>query len=349
MLPAQELYTVDSPLTSHSISFENPTGAKGAGGKAASPLGVGRKGLPAKMIAPGEEVLLADIKGNGTIRHIWMTTFENPLVLRSGLIRVYWDNQEHPSIEVLWGDFFGFAHGFTPPFESYAHSVGKRAGMNLYLPMPFTQRAKFVYVNQAQVAVPLFYQIDYTLGDDHPKNVGRMHVLFKRSLKTTKGVDFEILPKRMGQGRYLGTVLGIRVTDDKWWGEGEVKMYLDGDTEFPTICGTGAEDYVGLSWGMQETPFQYHGANLNQNGFTSMYRWHVKDPVFWKEDIRVTIQQIGHKGESKDPADYFNQLYEREDDWSATTFWYEAIPSAPLPKLPKLEVRTSMLFENKTK
>jgi hypothetical protein len=171
-----------------------------------------------------------------------------------------------------------------------------------------------------------------------------MHILFKRALQTTKAQDFEILPLRKGKGRYIGTTLGVRVEDKKWWGEGEVKMYIDGDKEFPTICGTGSEDYVGLSWGMQETPLQFHGANLNRNGFTSMYRWHLPDPILWKEDIRVTIQQIGHKGESSNPQDYFNQLYEREDDWSATTYWYEAIPSAALPAFPSLADRTAKLY-----
>jgi hypothetical protein len=339
-----DYFNVESPLESYSISFENPTGAKGKGGTAASPLGVGRKGLPAKILAPKEEVLLADIKGNGTIRHIWMTTFSNPVVLRSGVIRIYWDGQEHPSVEVPWGDFFGFAHGFTPAFESAVHSVGERAGMNFWLPMPFTKSAKVTFVNDATVPVPLFYQIDYTLGDNHKENVGRMHILFKRALQTTKAQDFEILPLRKGKGRYIGTTLGVRVEDKKWWGEGEVKMYIDGDKEFPTICGTGSEDYVGLSWGMQETPLQFHGANLNRNGFTSMYRWHLPDPILWKEDIRVTIQQIGHKGESSNPQDYFNQLYEREDDWSATTYWYEAIPSAALPAFPSLADRTAKLY-----
>lgn len=343
-LQSQTLFDIDNDIQSYSISFENPTGEKGNGGKAASPLGVGRKGRPARIIAPGEEVQLADISGNGTINHIWMTTFKHPHILRSGIIRIYWDGQEHPSVEAPWGDFFGFAHGHTPAYQSAIHAVGENAGMNIYLPMPFVSKARVTFTNNAPMPVPLFYQIDYTLGHDHDENVGRLHVYFNRDLMTTAKEDFTILPKRSGKGRYLGALLGIRVEDDKWWGEGEVKMYIDGDDEYPTICGTGAEDYVGLSWGMQETPFLYNGANLNQNRYTSMYRWHIKDPVYWKEDIRITIQQIGHKGESAAPQDYFNQLYEREDDWSTTTFWYEAVPSEPLPAMPEISILTTKLY-----
>ena len=120
-------------------------------------------------------------------------------------------------------------------------------------------------------------------------------------------------------------------------------MYLDGDGEFATIVGTGSEDYVGLSFGMQQTPFAYHGCSLNQDGFISMYRWHLPDPVYWREDIRVTIQQIGHKGTSLSPGDYPNQLYERQDDWSTATFWYEAVPSAALPAMPDLDARMKNL------
>lgn len=332
-------YLVDTPLESRSISFENPTGAKGAGGQAASPLGVGRKGAPAKFLAAGEEVQLCDIEGSGTIRHIWLTTFNAPIYLRGAVIRVWWDDQEHPSIECPLGDFFGFAHAKTVEYESAVHSIGRNAALNIWLPMPFTKRARMTLTNDNQAPMPLFYQIDYTLGDAHADNVGRLHTLFRRENPTTAKKDFELLPKRTGQGRLIGSVIGVRVADTKWWGEGEVKMYMDGDGEFSTITGTGSEDYVGLSFGMQDTPFAYHGCSLNEKGFISMYRWHLPDPVYWKKDIRVTIQQIGHKGESLSAGDYLSQLYEREDDWSCSTFWYEPVPSAPLPAMPDREAR----------
>jgi len=327
-------YQLNAGLESRSISFENPTGAKGAGGKAASKLGVGRKGSPSRALQPGEEVPLCDIQGPGTIRHIWMTTDNGPENLRSLVIRAWWEDQKHPSIECPVGDFMGFAHGKVVSYQSAVHSVGRRAGMNIWLPMPFTKRARFVIVNEGKKPVPLFYQIDFTLGDRHPADVGRLHVLFRRENPTRLKKDFELLPLRKGKGRFIGSIIGVRPLSGNWWGEGEVKMYLDGDRDFPTICGTGSEDYVGLSWGVQETPFLYNGCCLNQKGFVTMYRWHLPDPVFWRKEARITIQQIGwNKG-----------LYERQDDWSCATFWYEPIPSAPLPPLPDVKARTANLW-----
>lgn len=342
------LYVVNTALETRSISFENPTGARGEGGKAANPLGVGRKGAPARMLAPGEEVQLCDIEGNGTIRHIWMTTLGAPMFLRGTVIRAWWDDQDHPSIECPLGDFFGFAHAKVVSYQSAVHSVGRNNALNVWLPMPFTKRARITLTNENPGRMPLWYQVDYTLGDQHPENVGRLHTLFRRENPTTEKNDFELLTKRIGAGRFIGTVMGIRVEDEKWWGEGEVKMFLDGDGEFATIVGTGSEDYVGLSFGMQDTPFLYHGCSLNDNGFISMYRWHLPDPVYWKQDIRVTIQQIGHLGTSMNMDEYMSQLYEREDDWSAATFWYESVPSAPLPGMPDRGARMKDLFKPKS-
>lgn len=349
-------FIVDTGLQSRSISFENITGGKGMGGKAENPLGVGRKGAPARKIDPGESIEIANISGTGTIRHIWMTTYPEPLFLRGAVIRVYWDGQEHPSIEAPIGDFFGFAHGKTPEFQTAVHSVGKAASMNIWLPMPFVEGARVTFTNETQMPMPLFYQIDYTIGETYGDDVGRLHVLFKRDNPTTEGQDFEILPKRTGKGRFIGTVIGVRPGEDKaWWGEGEVKMYLDGDKEFATIVGTGSEDYVGLSWGLQQTPHLYNGANYVENanpsdtGPISMYRWHMKDPIYWSKDIRVTMQQIGHKNDTgKNPetiADYMDGLFERQDDWSASTFWYEAVPSAPLPPMPDLKARVAGILQ----
>jgi hypothetical protein len=347
-----ELFDLNTGLETRSISFENLTGERGAGGQAASPLGVGRKGAPARALQPGEEVLLADIKGNGTIRHIWMTTFPNPITLRGAVIRVYWDGQEHPSIEAPIGDFFGFAHGATPAFQSAVHSVGEAAGMNIWLPMPFNRGMRMTFTNESPILMPLFYQIDYTLGDNHSEDVGRLHVLFQRQNPTTAGVDFELMPERQGRGRFIGSVMGVRPLGPSWWGEGEFKFYRDGDTTFPTIAGTGAEDYVGLSWGLQPTPFLYHGStyretdNTSETGSISMYRWHILDPVLWQTSGRATIQQIGHKPGPNPPTtipEYLINLFEREDDWSAASFWYEAIPSAALPPMPDFPARIADL------
>ena len=334
---AAKPYLLDTGLVSRSISFENPTGAPGEAGKAASRLGEGRKGAPSIRLKPGQEVQLCDIKGPGTIRHIWMTTANEPNNLRGLVIRAWWDGQQHPSIECPIGDFMGFAHGKVMPYDSAVHSLGKNAGMNIWLPMPFTKRAKITLTSEGTKEVPLFYQIDYTIGDRHPRDVGRLHVLFRRENPTTIKQDFAILPERKNKGRYIGAVIGIRNTHPgQWWGEGEIKVYMDGDTEFPTICGTGSEDYVGLSYGMQQTPYFYNGCNLTDKNFVSMYRWHLPDPIAWQKDCRITIQQIAWK----------QGLAETQDDWSSATFWYEPTPSAPLPAMPDVKARTADIWRD---
>jgi hypothetical protein len=332
-----EPYLLDTRLESRSISFENPTGAPGRGGKASSNLGPGRKGAPCVEVKPGETVELCDIEGPGTIRHIWITTAREPRVQRACVIRGWWEGQEHPSIECPIGDFFGFAHGRITSYQSAVHSCGPTGGRNIWLPMPFSKRARFTFTNEGGKAVWLYYQITYTLKDKHPKDVGRLHVLFRRENPTVEKQDFELLPQRTQKGRFIGSIIGIRnLHPDQWWGEGEIKAYMDGDQEWPTIVGTGSEDYVGLAWGMQHAPFLYNGCSLNESNYVSMYRWHLPDPIAWKKDCRITIQQIAYK----------KSLLETSDDWSCATFWYEPVPSAKLPAMPDLKARTADIWRN---
>lgn len=331
-------YLLSDGIVSRSISFENPTGAPGEGGQAASRLGATRKGKPMINFEQGATVTLCDIEGAGTLRHIWMTTRNDPVNLRSLIIRAWWDDQAHPSIECPIGDFMGTAHGKVVAYHSAVHSLGRNAGMNIWLPMPFRKRARITLTNDGPRNVPLYYQIDYTLGDPHSADVGRLHVLFRRENPTTEKEDLVLLPKRTGKGRFMGCVIGVRNLHQRWWGEGEIKFYMDGDTDFPTICGTGSEDYVGLSYGMQNTPFLYNGCNLNQKqneqDYVSMYRWHIPDPIYWMRECRVTIQQIAWQ----------DGLVETSDDWSCATFWYEPVPSDPLPALPDEDARTQNIW-----
>lgn len=330
-----EPYRLDAAISSRSICFENPTGAPGQGGQAESRLGKGRKGAPMIEFKAGQEVQLCDIQGPGTIRHIWMTTKKDPANLRNLILRAWWDDQAHPSIECPIGDFMGFAHGKVDAYGSAVHSVGENAGMNIWVPMPFVKRAKILLTNEGTSKVPLYYQIDYTVQDKHPSDVGRLHTLFRRENPTTEKKDFELLPTRTGKGRYLGAVIGVRnLHPELWWGEGEIKIFLDGDKEYPTLCGTGSEDYVCLSYGVQKTPFLYNGCSLNENNYVSMYRWHLPDPIYWQKECRITIQQIAWK----------DGLVETSDDWCAATFWYEPIPSAPLPDLPNAQARTKDIW-----
>jgi hypothetical protein len=332
-----EPYRIDKSVSTRWITFENPAGAPGMGGRSSSPLGIGRKGAPARVIEAGETLQLCDVEGPGTVRHLWCTTTPTPIVLRSLVVRAWFDEQEHPTLECPLGDLMGFAHGKVMPYMSAAHSVGAKGAMNLWLPMPFLSRARVTLTNDGNEAVPFFFQMAVTLGDAHEKDVGRLHVCFRRENPTTLGRDFELLPMRQGAGRFIGAVVGVRALHDFWWGEGEVKIYLDDDAAFPTLCGTGSEDWVGLSWEMQQTPFLHHGASLHQRGFTSMYRWHLLDPVVWQKEARATIQQIGWKD---------GKLVETFDDWSCATFWYEPLPSRRLPPLPSWEERTADLWSD---
>ncbi len=334
--PLREPFLLNTGLQTRSISFENPTGAPGQGGKAASALGVGRKGAASRTIQPSETVGLCDIEGPGMIRHFWMTTSRVAKSLRAIVVRAYWDGQAHPSIECPLGDFMGFAHGAVTAYQSAVHSVGTNRGLNLWLQMPFAKRARITFSNEGREPVILFYQIDYTLGDKLPHDVGRLHVLFRRENPTTPKQDFELLPQRRSAGRFIGSVVGIRALTAGWWGEGEIKMYLDGDKEFPSYCGTGTEDYAGLGWGVQQTPYLYNGSSFCDSNFFSIYRWYLPDPIYWQKECRIAIQQIGYeKGVG---------LVNRSDDWSCATFWYEQVPSAPLPPMPDLAVRIADLW-----
>lgn len=334
--PLREPYLLHTGLRSRSISFENPTGAPGQGGRAASALGVGRKGSPNRSIQPGETVGLCDIEGPGTIRHFWMTTSKVKNSLRSIVVRAYWEGQVHHSIECPLGDFMGFAHGKVTAYQSAVHSVSVSRGMNLWLPMPFTRRARITFSNEGDKPVTLFYQIDYTLGDRHSHDIGRLHCLFRRENPTTPKQDFELLPERRNSGRFIGSVVGVRTLSSGWWGEGEIKMYFDGDKEFPSYCGTGTEDYAGQGWGLTPTPYLYNGCSLTDNSFYSFYRWYLPDPIYWRQEARIAIQQLGYK------KGY--GLVNRSDDWSCATFWYEPAPSAPLAPMPDVASRTADLY-----
>jgi hypothetical protein len=181
------------------------------------------------------------------LNHEWLDPKQERLkLLRSTIIRAYWDGQEHSSIECPLGDFMRFTHSKLTSYQSAMHSIGEKAALNIWLQMPFTKSAKITLTNESYMECPLYYQIDYTINDKHSEDVGSLHVLFKRDNPTTEKMDFELLPKRTGKVVFIGPVLGIRTLRDGWWGERN-KVYMDGDTEFPTICGTGSEDWTGLS------------------------------------------------------------------------------------------------------
>ena len=356
--PAASLSLVAPTVASRSISFENPTGARGAGGAAAG----GRKGAPYRVLGAGERVVLAEIEGPGVIRHVWMTfPPAEPEVMRAKVIEVFYDGATGPSVSVPAVDFFGVPWGRPVHLATALTAINEGRGFNSYLPMPFRRSVRVELVNAADRAAYLYFQIDYTLEPDLPSAAGYLHAAFRRENPTRLRRDFVIVDGLRGPGRFVGCVVGVRVLDGgQWYGEGEVKVYLDGDTDLPTICGTGLEDYVGSAWGMGVHQTPYAGAPLEvrdpEGGpnpdFVGFYRWHVPDPIMFARDLRVTIQQIGYEvfraGDedrmaAREPAgDGWHRprrgdvigmgIAERVDDYCAVAYVMCADPQ-PVPRL----------------
>jgi hypothetical protein len=293
---------IDSSIESRAVTFENPTGARGSGGTAAG----GRKGAPSRVIGPGERVVLANVEGPGVLRHLWMTVLPAPPErLRALWLEVFYDGADEPSISVPVLDFFCLPHGRSAPFASALVAVNEGRGFNSTIPMPFARHVRLELENGSDAPTVLYYQVDYTVERAMPSGNGYLHVLFRRENPTQRGSDFVIAEGLVGPGRFLGCSLGIRILDDGiWYGEGEVKMFLDGDMSHPTICGTGLEDYVGSAWGMGRHAAPYGGCTLDirssdatgplsQPDLVGIYRWHLPDPIMYKTDLKVTVQQIG--------------------------------------------------------
>lgn len=354
-------------LKSRAITAENPTGTPGAGGKELD----GRKGLPCLWNLKKDQVYtFAEIQGPGAIRHIWITVQNaGPKKMRNLILRFYWDDQQTPSVEAPLTDFFGVSHGRTAPFESALVSMPEGKGFNSYFLMPFAKKAKLTVCNEmGEDAGMFFYQVDYTVGDSVTADTPYFHTQFRRVPNTTLTQDYVILDGVKGKGRYLGVNLGIVdrfAGKGVWWGEGEVKMYIDGDEQWPTICGTGSEDYAGSGWGLGTFNHLYMGAPFMKDPFVSFYRFHVKDPVYFSKEIKVTIQQLGNDG-SMEPADPSGKLadlikkgyyrkdhsggnFERVDDVCSTAYWYQTLPTQPFPRFPDRDLRVLDLDEQQPK
>jgi hypothetical protein len=361
--PIAGIARIDRRLDSRAVTFENPTGARGGGGRAHG----GRKGAPNRMVAPGETVTLADLEGPGVIRHVWCTVpRRRPERLRALVLEARYDGRSEPSIAVPLLDLFGLPHGRPVPYASALTTAQEGRGFNSYVPMPFRERFELTFTNHSDVETLLYYQLDYTLVPELSDEEGMLHVGFRRENPTVLRRDFTITEGLAGPGRFLGCVVGVRPIDPaRWYGEGEVKVYLDGDTDLPTICGTGLEDYVGTAWGMGAHSAPYGGAPLvtSRHGaagegmgtlpdLVGFYRWHVPDPIVFDRDLRVTIQQIGAASFGPDErdaraayeitnpvagegwlalgADTVFGICERVDDYSAAAFTYCLDPQ-PVP------------------
>ena len=353
---------IDLGLDSRAVTFENPAGDRGAGGTAHG----GRKGAPSRRLQPGETAVLADIQGAGTIRHTWMTfPPAPPEVMRAMWMEVFYDGAAEPSISVPCLDFFALPHGRPVAFDSAMVSVHEGRGFNAYFPMPFRRAFRMALTNGSPRPMDLYYQLDFTRQAELPADAGYLHAAFRRENPTLMQRDFVIAEGLHGPGRFLGCSVGVRVLDEgAWYGEGEVKVYRDGDDAYPTICGTGLEDYVGTAWGMGAHAAQFAGVPLDlraherapQPDFVSFYRWHIPDPIVFERDLCVTIQQIGYalfrEGDDERFAAYAAShpaagagwamptgrgvlargIAERVDDYCATAFVYCRDPQ-PVPRL----------------
>jgi hypothetical protein len=291
---------IDPSLDCRAATFENVTGARGGGGTEAD----GRKGAAYRTIKAGERVTLCELDGPGRVTHMWCTVPPAPPEeLRALTIEGWYDGGAttggEPSISVPLVDLFGVAHGRPVAYASVLAAMQEGRGFNLHVPMPFVGGLRLEFFNGTKRNVDLYYQLDVTLGAVEPSY---LHVSWRRENPTTMQRDFVIADGIEGPGRFLGCNVGVRVLDGgNWYGEGEVKVFRDGDTTHPTICGTGLEDYVGSAWGMGAHHSLWAGAPLDvrehqrnpQPDFVGFYRWHVPDPIMFASHMRVTIQQIG--------------------------------------------------------
>ena len=290
---AQSLYEMPANPQSRLSSFENPNSIKGNGGKTNKTA----KGNAFENMEPGETKKLLDIKGEGAIQRIWLTIDHNPVKLRSLRLQFFWDGSNKPAVDVPLGDFFGYNLGKQFAFQSALFSSGEGRSYNCYIPMPFKKAAKVLLINEGTERVKLFYDIDFLL-HKLPLNTLYFHAYWNRQQSGQLGDDYILLPKVEGKGRFLGISVGLNTDTSygkSWWGEGEVKMYLDGDTKYPTINGTGAEDYIGSAWGLGTFTNWYQGCTIanDSTGQFNFYRWHIPDAIYFNKDIKVTIQQIG--------------------------------------------------------
>lgn len=349
------LYKAEDFIVTRWSSPENLLGLPGKGGMTKN----SRKGSSSFPIASGEEILLACEENNsGTIRRIWITIWDkSPEMLRGLVLKFYWDNEEAPSIEAPLGLFMGTGTDTIVPFENCLFSSPEGRSFNSIIPMPFRKGMKVSVKNISEKdQAKFFYDIDYTLNDDHDDSVMYLHTFVNHEEKTALTKDFEMLKQTYGQGRFIGSNFYVKVNKEDyyttWWGEGEVKMYIDDDTNYPTLCGTGVEDYIGTGWGQRKFCNMYQGCPVgnDEKGLFSFFRYHIPDPVYFHKKIRVTVQQIGnlnyiqekyymlgkgvkilHADGNNRPVDLTLEYpfdgrgggkFERQDDWSCCTFYY---------------------------
>ena len=350
------LYQLSS-AKSRSISPENFKGEKGKGGMATSgtgsnasrDLGQGWKVSPSVVIKAKSTFTLAEIDSAGSIQHIWMTPTGN---WRYSILRMYWDDETTPSVEVPVGDFFGMGWGQYAHLNSLAVTVNPGSAFNCYWPMPFRKKCKITMENIADKDMVLYYQVDYML-TDVPADAGYFHAQFRRVNPSPYKKDIVLLDNVKGKGQYVGTYIAYGAHSNGWWGEGEIKFFMDDDDKYPTICGTGTEDYFCGSYdfdtrrknanGIETTEYTefstaYAGlhqvirgdGHYNVQQRFGMYRWHITDPIRFEKNLKVTIQMLGWRGDGR--------YLPLQDDIASTVFWYQTPGHTPFPPLPERDL-----------
>lgn len=291
-----DLFSYDANLQPRWASPENRLGQKGNGGKE----NYGAKGHPFDSIAAGAKLDLLNIKGQGIINRIWITINDrSPEMLQGLMIEMYWDNAAAPAVSAPFGDFFNMALGRTAVFQNALFANPEGRSFQCFIPMPFQKAARIRLINTTgQTLTHIFYDIDYNLAARWNPDWMYFHATWQEKTATVHGQDFVLLPAVKGRGRYLGTSVGVKANPQygkHWWGEGEVKVYLDGDQEWPTLIGTGTEDYIGTAWGQGHFAHAYSGCLLADDSLNwwSFYRFHIPDPIFFRNDCKITWQQIG--------------------------------------------------------
>jgi hypothetical protein len=336
-----------SSAKTRSISPENPTGGKGKGAMdaegiashAAGDLGRGWKVSPYVRIQPGETHTIADIKEPGAIQQIWMTPTGH---WRYSILRIYWDGQAQPSVECPVGDFFACGWGQYAQVSSLPVCVNPGSAFNCYWEMPFRKSCRITMENIGLEQMTLYYQVNYAL-TDVPDDAAYFHAQFRRVNPLPYKEVYTILDGVKGRGQYVGTYMAWGVNNCGWWGEGEIKFFLDGDGELPTICGTGTEDYFCGSYnfdvgkekgGYREftTPYSGLAQVIRPDGLYQsqtrfgLYRWHIMDPIRFEQDLRVNIQALGWRSGGR--------YLPLQDDIASVAYWYQTLPTAPFPQLP---------------
>lgn len=376
------LYKFDPAVSTRWSSPENINGIPGQGGKEND----GGKGHPYDPVKAGQTLTLLDVSGSGMITRMWITVIDrSATMLRSLKLEMYWDGSSKPAVSVPFGDFFSVGLGRTAAFHNTLFANPEGRSFQCFIPMPFKSGAKITVTNESgKDLTHLFFDIDYQMTKEWDPNNLYFHSYWSRDTATTIGKDFELLPVVSGKGRYLGVTVGVNSNTTygtSWWGEGEVKIYLDDDTEYPTLNGTGTEDYIGTGWGQGAYANPYAGCLVadDQRKQWSFYRLHVPDPVYFASKCKVALQQIGGSMKADvlamqkaganlspvtiDEAGKLHQLYKkgktvkldsaglpdgwtnfyRSDDVSATAYFFLDTPTNDLPAIQGVEYRTAKL------